>query len=183
MIKYTLYIPPGCFYTQLKVFIGVKSTMNCNPSCPAATLLASLDCAYLYWPPPHRLLACFMSLSTFPLQDSDFWWTGEWQRVFYRKTVSCCVKCCCFITEVCFLNIAVLCLRFFLQISPVYVMLCFTDTLVMLCLAQSLSLSSQDCQQHKPNDWKLWPQNCYRAKLVQDWLIQIRTSEKSLSFF
>ena len=67
MIKYTLYIPAGCFYTQLKVFIGVKSTMNCNPSCPAATLLASLDCAYLYWPPPHRLLACFMSLSTFPL--------------------------------------------------------------------------------------------------------------------
>ena len=98
MIKYTLYIPAGCFYTQLKVFIGVKSTMNCNPSCPAATLLASLDCAYLYWPPPHRLLACFMSLSTFSLLDSDFWWTGEWQRVFYRKAVSRCAKY--YITEV-----------------------------------------------------------------------------------
>lgn len=72
MIKNTLEIPPGCFYTQLKVFIGVKSTMNCNPSCPAATLLASLDRAYLYWPPPPRLLACFMSPRSFPLLYSNF---------------------------------------------------------------------------------------------------------------
>ena len=47
----------------------------------------------------------------------------------------------------------------------------------------SESDSSQDCQQQKPNDWKFWPQNCYWAKLVQDWLIQIRISSKIWSFF
>ena len=155
MIKNTLEIPPGCFYTQLKVFIGVKSTMNCNPSCPAATLLASLDRAYLYWPPPpHRLLACFMSPRSFPLLYSNF-----------DEPVN----------EVCLV-------LFSYTDSPVSVMLCFTLSDVVP--AQSLTaLSSQDCQQQKPNDWKFWPQNCYWAKLVQDWLIQIRISSKIWSFF
>ena len=67
MIKNTLEIPHGCFYTQLKVFIGVKSTMNCNPSWPAAMPLASLDCAYLYWPPPHHLLTCCLLSPVFTL--------------------------------------------------------------------------------------------------------------------
>ena len=34
----------SCFYTQLKVFIGVKSTMNCNP---VSVCCSSQGCAYL----------------------------------------------------------------------------------------------------------------------------------------
>ena len=174
MIKNTLEIPHGCFYTQLKVFIGVKSTMNCNPSWPAAMLLASLDCAYLYWPPPllntYWLAVCclypFWSL-TFdePVNDNTFSKGLSVVLLSVATSFLNLLSCCYCIAPPCL----------FLMISPVYVMLCFTATLSDVVLGSD-SDSSQDCQQPKPNDWKLWPQNCYSAKLVQDWLIQIRTS-------